>query len=246
MNNMDTEKIKDVFEDHGGSPGYGWVADFVYGGIDGAVTTFAVVAGVEGASLSVPVILILGFSNLFADGFSMSVSKYLSDKTHLEEYEKIEKTEYQHLKDREEHEREEVREIMETYNFKGKDLERATEIITASPKAWVNLMMRHEFNMTKENIDPIKGAMATFIAFIVVGIIPLLGYLLKPVLNLSNQETFIMASFSTLIALFIVGAVKSKFSLKHWFFSGLQTAAIGGVAAGIAYGVGFLLRGIAG
>jgi len=52
--------------------------DFVFGAIDGTVTTFAVVSGVVGASLSPSIIIILGFANLFADGFSMGVSNYLS------------------------------------------------------------------------------------------------------------------------------------------------------------------------
>ena len=48
-----------------------YIGEFVYGGIDGSVTTFAVVAGSTGASLDTSVVLILGFANLIADGFSM-------------------------------------------------------------------------------------------------------------------------------------------------------------------------------
>lgn len=55
--------------------------EFVYGGMDGAVTTFAVVTGAAGANLSVNVILILGFANVLADGFSMAVGSYLSEKS---------------------------------------------------------------------------------------------------------------------------------------------------------------------
>lgn len=61
-----------------------YLSEFVYGGIDGAVTTFAIVAGVMGASLSAAVALILGFANLFADGFSMAISNYLSTKSQFE------------------------------------------------------------------------------------------------------------------------------------------------------------------
>lgn len=61
-----------------------YLAEFVYGGTDGAVTTFAVVAGAIGASLSSAIILILGFANLFADGFSMAISNYLSVKSEKE------------------------------------------------------------------------------------------------------------------------------------------------------------------
>jgi len=63
-----------------------YLPEFVYGGIDGSVTTFAVLAGAAGASLSAAVVLILGFANLFADGFSMAVSNYLSTKSQNDVY----------------------------------------------------------------------------------------------------------------------------------------------------------------
>lgn len=222
---------------------YNWLPDFVYGGIDGAVTTFAVVAGVEGASLSIPIILILGFANLFADGFSMAAGKYSSDKAEQEQYEKIKAIEFRHLKEKTEHERQEVRDILAKYGFEGKDNERATEIITSDPEGWVDLMMRHEFNMTQENVDPVKGAVSTFIAFVVIGTIPLLSYLLQSTIN--PNYLFVSASIATFFALFIVGAVKSRFVIKNWFISGLETAILGGVAASISYLIGFMLRGIA-
>ena len=71
-----------------------YLGEFVYGGIDGSVTTFAVVAGSVGASLDTAVILILGFANLIADGFSMSVGAYLATKTEHDNFEKHKKREY--------------------------------------------------------------------------------------------------------------------------------------------------------
>ncbi|MDA1060788.1 MAG: VIT1/CCC1 transporter family protein [bacterium] len=235
------EDIHGIAEHDGG---YNWLPDFVYGGIDGAVTTFAVVAGVEGASLSLPIILILGFANLFADGFSMAVGKYSSDKADLEQYERIRQIEFDHLETRTDHEVDEVREIMENYGFKGKDLKRAVEVITADPEAWVDLMMRNEFNMTRENVQPMHGAVVTFFSFLLIGFIPLVGYTFSPFIDLNADQLFILTAGFTLVAMFIVGAVKSKFSVKSWFRSGLETLFIGGVAAGIAYGVGYLLRGL--
>lgn len=58
-----------------------YLSEFVYGATDGTVTTFAVVAGAAGAGLSSAVIVILGFANLMADGFSMGASSYLSAKS---------------------------------------------------------------------------------------------------------------------------------------------------------------------
>jgi VIT1/CCC1 family predicted Fe2+/Mn2+ transporter len=62
-----------------------YLPDIVYGANDGIITTFAVVSGVVGASLSESVIIILGFANLVADGFSMGASNYLARRSHLEE-----------------------------------------------------------------------------------------------------------------------------------------------------------------
>lgn len=169
---------------------YNWLPDFVYGGIDGAVTTFAVVAGVEGASLSSATILILGFANLFADGFSMGLSKYLSEKTKQEQHVKMERV------------------------------------------------------CHYEKTDPAKGALATFISFLVIGFIPLIVYVFNPFLPLTIRQTFIATIIATLLALFIVGAVKSRFTARHWTISGLETASLGGAAAFISYLVGYLLRNV--
>lgn len=232
----------DVKHSHGMSTGYNWLPDFVYGGIDGAVTTFAVVAGVEGANLSLGIILILGFANLFADGFSMAVGKYLSDRANQEQFQKVKEIEYLHIKEKREHETQEIRDIFEGYGFKGKDLARATDIVTKNPDVWVDIMMRNEFNMTNENISPWKGALATFCSFLVIGFIPLLAYTFKSFIDFDQRELFYLTSVFTLLALFIVGAVKSRFTMKSWMLSGIQTALIGGVAAFIAYFVGYFLQ----
>ncbi|MEK6818820.1 MAG: VIT1/CCC1 transporter family protein [Nanoarchaeota archaeon] len=71
-----------------------YLPDFVYGGIDGVVTTFSIVAGVTGASLSAAVVLILGFANLFADGFSMGISTYLATKSEIEIHKRHRHREY--------------------------------------------------------------------------------------------------------------------------------------------------------
>lgn len=239
------EDIKQILEDHESGGTYNWVSDFVYGGIDGAVTTFAVVAGVEGASLSLSVILILGFANLFADGFSMSVGKYLSDKSEKERYDRIKGIEYNHLTERRAHEVSEIREIMKGYGFRGKDLTRAVEVITSDKDVWVDVMMRNEFNLTDEGINPFLGGFVTFASFILIGFIPLLGYTFNYIFKLNPQNIFIVTAVSTLFALFLVGAVKSKFSVQKWFWSGIETALFGGFAATIAYIIGYLLRGLA-
>jgi len=217
---------------------YNWLPDFVYGGIDGAVTTFAVVAGAAGAQLSTSVMLILGCANLIADGFSMAIGKYLSDKAELEKIEYITKLEYKSIKDNPKEEKEEIRTILKEFGFRGKDLFKAEKIITSDPEAWVHMMLHHEFHLVGENIDPKKGAIATYLAFLIIGVIPLLAYLLQSLIPFSQNGLFIATSIGTLFALFLVGTVKARFSEKNWFIAGTETAAIGGFAAAIAYLIG--------
>lgn len=225
---------------------YNWLPDFVYGGIDGAVTTFAVVAGVVGAHLSTPIILILGFANLLADGFSMSVGKYLSDKAELDRMGRIREKEKRDIELRPEHEREELREILGELGFKGEEITCVENIIIKDKDAWLNILMRYEFNIIEENIDPVKGAAFTFLAFFAIGFIPLIGYSLQSILKLSDQAVFIGTSLATLLALFIVGTIKSRFSNRKWYATGAETALIGGAAAAMAFLVGKTLSSLLG
>lgn len=220
---------------------YNWLPDFTYGGIDGAVTTFAVVAGVVGADLSTPVILILGFANLFADGFSMAVGKYSSDKAELDRINFIRENEIQSILEKPHEEREEVRDIFRKFGFKGENLRAAEKVITSNPKTWVKIMLNHEFNVIEENVNPVKGALFTFMAFQIIGLIPLLGYTVQSIMGGNTNNLFLGTCIATLVALFFVGTVKSRFSARHWMATGLETALIGGFAASIAYLVGDVL-----
>src|SRR5262245_48165817 len=124
----------------GRDPKVSYLRDWVYGGIDGAVTTFAVVAGVVGAELSPRVVLILGMANLIGDGFSMAAGNYLSTKSEHDELKFYEAIEQRHIEEFPEGEREEIRHIMKRRGFKGKDLQRVVAVITADPKRWVEAM----------------------------------------------------------------------------------------------------------
>ena len=217
---------------------YNWVPDFVYGSIDGAVTTFAVVAGVVGAGLSTSTIIILGIANLLADGFSMAVSKYSSDKAELERIALIKKMEEKSIVENPKEEREEIDEILKSFGFKGKNLKEAQKVITSDKATWIRVMLNHEFNVFEDTIEPVKGGTTTFIAFVLIGSIPLLSYSTEFIFNWSEKDLFSITIVSTLLALFIVGTIKARFSSRSWLLAGIETAAIGGFAAFIAYAVG--------
>jgi len=143
-----------------------YIGEFVYGGIDGSVTTFAVVAGATGGGLDSSVVIILGFANLIADGFSMSVGSYLSTKSEKHNYEKHKAIEYWEIEHLREREIEEVREIYTKYGFEGKLLEDIVAHIITDKDRWVEVMMKEELEMQAETKTPLGMGAATFAAFL--------------------------------------------------------------------------------
>lgn len=220
--------------------------DFIYGGIDGAVTTFAVVAGVAGARLSAAIVVVLGLANLLADGFSMAVSNYLGTRAEMQQREQWRRVEEAHIERYPEGEREEVRQIYAAKGFEGEDLERVVAVITADRDRWVETMLGEEHGFPAGDGSPVRAGTVTFIAFVVVGFLPLVTfiwqYFAPPGLQL--ERPFAWSAFLTGVAFFVVGAAKSRFVGQRWITAGLETLTMGGAAAVLAYVVGVLLRGL--
>lgn len=218
---------------------HNYIRDWIYGGIDGAVTTFAVVSGVAGAELSPVIVLILGFANLVADGFSMAASNFLGTRAEHEDYTRLKEIEYRHIRVHPEGEREEVRQIYRDKGFEGDELEKAVALITSDKDRWVQTMLTEEYGLPTEIRSAWKAAFATFMAFVVCGLIPLLPYLF------GVKNSFYVSSVLTGVTFFIIGSVKSRWSTASWLRSGLETFFVGALAAILAYAVGVLLKGIA-
>ena len=219
-----------------------YISEFIYGGIDGAITTFAVVAGAAGANLEISVVIILGFANLFADGFSMSVGNYFSTKAEHDTFEKHKAIEYWEIEHMREKEIEEIRDIYRKKGFKGELLEKVVEQITSNNDVWVDTMMKEELEMTKDERTPIKTAAATFLSFLLIGFIPLLSYIFAGILNLSANSLFISSCVLTAIGLAIVGSMKSIVTEKNKWAGVMETLLLGGLAALLAYYVGAVLE----
>ena len=222
-----------------------YVGDFVYGAIDGSVTTFAVVSGVAGAALSVNIVIILGLANLLADGFSMAVGNYLSSKSDKEYIQKERKREEWEIEHYPKGEVEEIRQIYREKGFKGKDLEGAVKIITSNKEVWVDTMMKNELNLIEQNTSPVKKGAVTFISFLLVGSIPLIPYFLSFSSEAVKQIAYPFSIVMTFIAFFFIGSAKVFVTKKNWLISGLETLLVGGAAAIIAYAIGYFLRGLA-
>lgn len=239
MVELEHEHTVEAIAERIASANHNYIRDFIYGGVDGAVTTFAVVSGVAGAELSTKIVLILGFANLAADGFSMAASNYLGTRAEIDDYKRIEKIEHRHIELAPEGEREEIREIYRAKGFEGEELEKAVELITADKDRWVKTMLTEEYGLPNEIRSPWLAAGSTFSAFVICGLVPLLPYLF------GSNSTFLVACILTGLTFFLIGSFKSRWSTHTWYRSGLETLFVGALAAAIAYAVGVLLKGIA-
>ncbi len=222
-----------------------YLGEFVYGGIDGSVTTFAVVAGAAGAALDSQIVIILGFANLIADGFAMSVGSYLSTKSEKENYQKHEKIEYWEVDNLPEKEKEEIRDIYRAKGFEGEILETIVNTITADKDRWVDVMMKEELEMSEETKSPITMGGVTFLSFLLFGFIPLLVFVLDYFeIMETNAPLFLYSSILTGMVFILIGFLKALVNQTKVLRSILETFFLGAAAAALAYLVGDVLEGM--
>jgi len=220
-----------------------YLGEFVYGGIDGCVTTFAVVAGSVGAGLDSSVIIILGFANLLADGFAMSVGAYLSTKTERENYNKHRKIEYWEVDHMPEAEEEEIREIYREKGFEGQLLEEVVKVIISNKDRWVDVMMKEELGMIEESKSPLKMGAVTYFSFISIGLIPLIVYVWDYISDFP-ADTFFWSCVFTATGFIFIGFLKTYVTQTSKWRGILETLVLGALAALVSYYVGNVLESI--
>ena len=218
-----------------------YLGEFVYGGIDGSVTTFAVVAGAVGASLDSAIIIILGFANLLADGFAMSVGAYLSSKTEKQNYQKHKNIEYWEVDNIPHKEREEVEDIYRAKGFEGELLQKVVDVITSDRDRWVEVMMKDELHMIDGHKSPIAIGAVTFVSFVIIGLIPLSVYVWDYIGNFPGN-LFFWSCLLTSIGFIFIGFLKTYVTETSHFKGILETLILGAIAALVAYFVGDLLE----
>ena len=220
-----------------------YIGPIVYGGLDGIVTTFAVISGVAGAALSSNIVLILGLANLLADGVSMAIGSYLSSKSEREYFEREQRTEAWEIEHFPEGERTELYGLLREAGYPPDDAQELVRIQTQRPETWIKAMMAEEHGLLEADSSPVKRGFATFGAFVVAGSLPLLSYLLGLVFPMAANTAFLIATVLAAVALFVLGAARVLVTELRVFRSGLEMLLVGGFAASVAYAIGYLLRG---
>lgn len=225
-------------------PTTSYARELVYGAVDGAVTTFAVIAGAEGASVSSAIVLVLGLANLLADGFSMAVGNYLGVRTSEERRSRVRAQELDHIARVPEGEREEVRQIYAAKGLAGADLERVVDVVTEDRERWVETMLTEEHGFAPLPADPRRTALATFVAFCVAGLVPLVPFVVEAVADWPIGDPFLSSAVATALAFLAIGVGRGVVADVPKGPMAVKTFALGATAAAIAYGVGYLLRGV--
>lgn len=223
-----------------------YVREIVYGGTDGIITTFAVVAGFTGAQvdgnvlqLSFATVLLFGLANLFADSASMGLGNFLSIRAEKDVYQKRKKSEQQLLKEQPDQETRATVQLLEQQGFANADAQRLAEIYKTNPGYWTEFMMQHKHELPNpEGVNPFKTALTTITSFVLFGFIPLTPYLLSQ----GTNTTFLISILFTFAALILLGIARWRIIGDRAIRSIIEIVSLGGIAAIIAFIVGTLFN----
>lgn len=219
------------------------ISDLVIGMSDGLTVPFALAAGLSGAVASGHVVLIAGIAEMAAGSIAMGLGGYMAARSEHESYLSERAREEREVVEKREVEIQEVREVFERYGLQGDALEAATRAIISNEKGWVDFMMKEELGLTEP--DPkraLRSALTIGGAYIAGGIIPLAPY----AFNLPVTQALLVSVVVTLIALFVFGWLKGRFTGVPVWRSAFQTMFVGAMASGVAFLIARVVSGIGG
>jgi vacuolar iron transporter family protein len=247
LEDRERELRKHIQMEHKRSPFSSYLREIVYGGVDGIITTFAVVAGFSGASLGESatveltsmVVLLFGLANLFADGVSMGLGNFLSIRSDQSLYRSIREKEEAETQQNGDIEAEETVTILMSKGFIESDARTITALYRKNPEYWVDFMMNHELEIPDpRNERAVYSGLATFLAFVSFGTIPILPFLMFD--SFSSHALFEISAVGTFIALIFLGLFKSEIIGGKMLRTVAEVVLVGGTAAFVAFGVGAL------
>ena len=232
-------------QEHKLSPSAQYISEIVYWGIDGIVTTFAVVAGFAGAGSESAVaqlwslsVVLFGLANLFGDGVSMALGKYLSTRSEQDVYQRSREKEAFEIEHNEQMEFEESLEIVESQWMKHEDASKYIGILKQYPELRTKRMMDNELEMSDVRQDPaLLQWVITLTSFVVFGFIPLIPYVFMNEVSWHWELSLVM----TFVAMFLLGTVRRRITRMSFWKTVGQIILLGGVAAAVAYYTGDLV-----
>jgi VIT1/CCC1 family predicted Fe2+/Mn2+ transporter len=237
------DKAQHIREEHGISMVSSHLKEVVYAGTDGIVTTFAVVAGFAGvninptSALPIMTVLLFGLANLFADGLSMGLGDFLSQRAENEMFNYHKGIELDEIKTNPDHEAKETIDLLVEKGFSKTDAIDLTKIYQKNPEYWAEFMMKYELDMhNPETSSPAKSGLITFFAFASFGFLPIMPYLIFA----TPKTAFFSACTMSIIALAILGAFRAKVANQKLTRSIAETLLVGSLAGITAYLVGIL------
>lgn len=234
---MEESKTHSAFADY--------FKEIIYGGIDGIVTTFAVVAGFTGAAMSSDVtvqmsflvVLLFGLANLFADAASMGLGNFLSVRSEKDLYAAKRQKEVTELTDTPDQEVEKTITILQEKGFSDEQARTMAGIYRTNQEYWTDFIMQHDLEMSDpRGENEVFTGLATFFSFMVFGAIPLLPFMFQTEGN--PQTAFMISSAGTLVALVLLGLLKWRVIGTKLAPSLFEVVSVGSVAAVLAFLVG--------
>lgn len=218
----------------------------VYGGNDGIVTTFAVVAGFAGAGaegaaqMGALAVVLFGFANLFADATAMGLGEFLSSRAEQDVYHATRAQELKRQTTEAKAERLEMVTMLHLRGLSHEDADKLADQLEKHPELMADFMMTYEFGMANpEDENPAVNALYTFFSFLVFGIMPLIPYLLFD----PSAETFNLSVIAAAIALTALGVLRWVAIRVGLLRCVGETLLVGGTCAIIAYFIGWLIAG---
>lgn len=221
--------------------------EVIYGGIDGIVTTFAVVAGFAGSALSTDqttqlsftIVLLFGLANLFADAASMGLGNFLSVRSEKDLYRVERERELAEIRSNTEAEIVETLTILKARGFSDADAAILVRTYQNNEEYWLDFMMQHEHQLPDPRSEnEVYTGLATFLAFMMFGSIPLLPFIIE--MSADAATVFMYSCFGTFFALVVLGLLKWKVVGGKLRASLMEVVLVGGTAALLAYYVGTL------
>jgi VIT1/CCC1 family predicted Fe2+/Mn2+ transporter len=214
------------------------VKDVVLGMADGLTVPFALAAGITGASVALDIVITAGIAEIAAGSIAMGLGGYLAARTQRQHYFAERSREEQEIEKVPHRERAEVVEIMGHYGVTKEECAPMLVGLERNPKAWRDFMMRFELGLEEPNPTAArKSALTIALSYMVGGFIPLFPYMVFKTAHAALAASTVV----TLVALFVFGFLKGRFTGTPAVRSGLQTLAIGGLAAAVAFGLARLI-----